>query len=133
MRYKVLFSILYTVSVTFCGLLFIGFDLFHRSTGIFLAPLATWVLVIGAVVLTTRLDDFRNRIFFVVGLFTHYIITFALVYNRVSEAFQSNESNLRQHWENQPNTVVFTIALYCTGQLLIWIPFFKAMRRPQRD
>ena len=128
MRLKkiILFGLIYTLVYFFLAIQSAGGG---HGTFIFFAPLFTWILLFPALFLLTRLNrGFINKVLFVVLMLIHYVhIIFFL-----SPLFSLDiDKGTIKVWEQYPGAILITAAWYLIGQLMIWIFFYKAVRKQE--
>jgi hypothetical protein len=87
-----------------------------------LFPLFTWIFIFIALVLLTRLESVLVRIFFVVLMMAHYVITFVICLGGKEEIIKD--------WNrvHGVETVLFVGGVYLLGQMIIWFVFFNTIR-----
>ncbi len=116
---NILFGVIYTVIYFFLTLAGTGGG---HGNFYLLAPLHTWIFIFIALVLLTRLENFQARVFFVVLMIMHYVITL-LICLGIKE-------RIIKDW-NRPSgveTVLFVGGVYLLGQLIIWVVFLNTIR-----
>ena len=121
-RYIILFGVIYTVIY-----LYLAIDLAGAGHGtlVFLTPLITWIFIFVALYLLTRLENSIVRVFFVVLMLMHYAITLFFLRGYSLDI----DTGLLKMWERHPNFILFTIAWYLLGQIMIWVAFLKVKSR----
>jgi len=124
---KLLYSFLFGLVYTFIYvLLAIGLAGGGHGIFIFLAPLFTWILLFPAFFLLTRLDKgFLYRVFFVVIMLTHYALT--LIFLKPLFSFDSDPAAMKI-WKYYPGYIIFTVAWYLSGQIIMWTLFFLSSK-----
>jgi hypothetical protein len=124
-RYKVLFTIIYTVVYLFLAIGSVNPE--GTGTAIFFAPFITWLFLFVVLYLSSRLEDFRNRILFVLLMMAHYLVNIYFIFAVWDDSYKG-ESRLARMWELQPKFILLTVTWYLLGQLIIWILFFKSIK-----
>jgi hypothetical protein len=117
------FMLVYTLGCMFFAIGFIGFDNFQHSIGVFLIPLATWPLLVIAVLLLTKLEDRLYRVIFIVLMVTHYLVAAALEWEPLANGLADENSALLGHWQGQRGPMIFATCWYLAGQIAIWLAF----------
>jgi hypothetical protein len=116
---NILFGVIYTGIYSFLAIMSTGGG--HGNFFLFV-PITTCILVLIALFLLTRLEGFTARLFFVVLMLMHYIVTFLLlldIRDSIAEDF-NRVAGL--------GSIFVTSGTYLIGQLIIWIAFFKSVK-----
>lgn len=100
-----------------------------HGTVVFLAPLLTWVLPVICFFLLDRLDHSSTRIFFIVLLAVHYLVTLALF---SGYSVQSDDGLMRM-WGRFPYFVSVTALWYLAGQIFMWLKFATSLVRLRQE
>ena len=119
-----------TLRNVLCGVIYtvIYFFLAVMSTGgghgnfFLLIPITTCILVLVALFLLAKLDNFIARVFFVGLMLLHYAATLLLLFN-IRDLIAEDLSR----GAGRAGIFVTTI-FYLIGQLTIWIAFFKSVK-----
>jgi hypothetical protein len=126
MKHKILFGVTYTIVYAFLAIASINPE--GTGTGIFFAPLITWLFLFVSLYLSSRLEDSRNRVFFIVFMIAHYVTSLFFIAAFWNDSYNGKLRVMRM-WEREPNLILFILAWYLSGQLIIWIVFFKRVKR----
>jgi hypothetical protein len=118
-----LLTIAYTLGCLFFAVAFIGVDKFQYSIGIFLIPLATWPLLLIAIVLLTKLQDRLYRGVFIGLMVAHYLITVVLEWQPVLNGIADEQSALLSHLQWRSGSMILGAGWYLAGQLAIWLAY----------
>ena len=95
-----------------------------------LAPVLPMVLILIAMGLINRLNDFAARAVFVVLMATHYLATIIYCWGVRTEIIDDivDELNRPASWQS----IFFASAFYLLGQTIIWTVFLVAIRKQSR-
>ncbi len=119
---KVIFVIVYTLVYIFLALDKLGTEL--KGPLVFLAPLATWLLLIIAVFTLSRNMSTFRWIFVATLLVMHLFVTIVLVV----DCFMQEGEKIVYLWNRAPEGVIITVVWYMLGQVAIWLILFKFKR-----
>ena len=130
LKYTLLFGVIYTIIYIFLAIASIN----PEGTGpaVFFSPLITWAFLFVALYLLHSLESLRSRIIFIAFMLSHYVISLLFLYIFGNWSY-NGQSRLTRMWERDSNFILFTLVWYLTGQIVIWVIFFKIIKNRERE
>jgi hypothetical protein len=121
---NILFGVVYFVIYLFLAVMGTGGG---HGNFYLLSPLSTWIFILIALALLTGIKSSLARVFFVVLMTAHYVITFFICLN-VKE-------KIIKDWNRASGveTALVVGGFYLLGQLIIWLLFFKSIKNQKAE
>ncbi|MBA2620361.1 MAG: hypothetical protein H0U87_04090 [Acidobacteria bacterium] len=112
---NVLFGVVYTVIYFFLAVMSTGGG--HGNFFLF-TPLATWILILVALFLLTKLNSLSMRLFFVGLMIVHYLVTLAILLD-IRDLVMKDWNRIAGR-----EGIFVTVGVYLIGQIIIWLAFY---------
>ena len=127
-KIKLVFGAVYLTVYFLLAMLNIGPE--AKGTAIFLVLLLSWPVLFVAVA-TIGGSHTQQKLFFVVLMLVHYVITLALFY-WLTNGFNFVSPRFLEVWNRDYGLQILTAVWYFFGQIVIWLAFLQADNHRQK-